>query len=236
MSSWISVTQRWVISSVLVGCSIAMIGMPQADAQIAVSEMIVDMVSPDDRHDIIVGNTGDETVYVAVEINELINPGMPDQTEINHRSPAESGILVSPNKLVLGAGERAVVRMAVIDRPDTIDRVYQVIVTPVLGEQEQDETVIRLLVAYGVLVIVRPEELMPDLVIERQGRLLTAENHGNTMVQLGYGRQCNSLGEECTDLPTKRVYPGGSWQVELSYETPVQFSVTTGGETTVREF
>ncbi len=236
MSSWMSITQRWVVSCVVVGFSVAMANVPHAEAQLTVSEMIVDMVAPDDRHDLLVGNSGDETMYVAVEITELINPGMPNQTKVVHHSPAEAGILLSPNRLVLGGGERAVIRMAVIDRPDSIDRVFQVTVKPVLGEQEDDESVIRLLIAYGVLVIVRPEELMPDLVVERQGRSLSAENQGNTMVQLGYGRQCNEAGEECTDLPTKRVYPGGNWQVELTYETPVEFSITSGGETTVREF
>lgn len=215
---------------------LAMLSIGTAQAQLSVSEMVVDMTAPDDRKDLIVTNTGDDTMYVAVEIKEFINPGMPNQSEIAHRTPDETGLLVSPSRMVLGAGERAVVRMAVIERPDAADRVFQVTVKPVLGEEEVQTTMIRLLVAYGVLVIVRPEDLNPNISVQRNGQTLFVENHGNTMVELAHGKQCDAGGTICSDLPSKRVYPGGTWQVELAYDTPAEYRVSSGGETEVRQY
>ena len=228
----------WKIGVVALALASLFATMPagMAQAQLAVSEMVVDMTAPDDRKDLIVTNTGDDTMYVAVEIKEFINPGMPDQTEIAHRTPDETGLLVSPSKMVLGAGERAVVRMAVIERPDAADRVFQVTVKPVLGDEETQTTMIRLLVAYGVLVIVRPEDLNPNISVQRNGQTLFVENNGNTMVELAHGKQCDASGAICSDLPSKRVYPGGTWQVELTHDTPAEYRVSSGGETEVRTY
>ncbi|MEM7121949.1 MAG: fimbria/pilus periplasmic chaperone [Pseudomonadota bacterium] len=229
----------WKIAlAALAFAAMALAAMPMgsAQAQLSVSEMIVDMSAPDNRRDLTVTNNGDETMYVAVEIKEFINPGMPDQTEIEHRSPEDTGLLVSPSKMVLGAGERAVVRMAVIERPDAGDRVFQVTVKPVLGEEDTQTTMIRMLIAYGVLVIVRPEELMPEFNVQRSGQMLLIENSGNTMVEFAYGQQCDTAGNGCVELPSKRVYPGGTWQVDLAYDTPAEYRVTSGGETEVRTY
>ena len=236
MKSRVFAGWRIALTAFAFACLLAMTPFQDARAQLAVSEMIVDMASPDDRRDLVVTNTGDETMYVVVEITEFINPGMFNQSEIQHRTPDETGLLVSPSKMVLGAGERAVVRMAVIERPDGADRVFQVTVKPVLAEGEVETTMIRMLVAYGVLVIVRPEELMPDFAVQRNGQMLFVENSGNTMIEFAYGQQCDAGGNSCFDLPSKRVYPGGTWQVELAYDTPAKYRVTSGGDTEVREY
>ena len=51
-----------------------------AQAQISVSEMVVDV--PPDRplHDLVVGNVGDDIASVQVEVIEILDPGTPEQS------------------------------------------------------------------------------------------------------------------------------------------------------------
>lgn len=227
-----SVLRAAAVCVVAVAC---LIGRP-ADAQISVSEMVVDIMPDRPLHDLVVGNAGDEVAYVEVEVIEIVNPGTPEQTFIEGRAPAESGLLATPNRLVLNPGERALVRIAPVSRLPDRDRVYWVRVRPVVGAIESETSVIHVLFGYDVLTIVRPPTVEVAYSVERIGTTIRAVNHGNTMVELAYGEQCDAEGVNCVEAPGKRLYAGLEWSAELTRDAPVQYTVTEVDETFKQEW
>jgi Mat/Ecp fimbriae periplasmic chaperone len=199
----------------------------QVQAQISVSRLIIDIGPDSEREDIVVGNIGEEVAYVEIEISEYLNPGTPEEIVVVRDSPRELGILASPNRMILQPGEKAILRLAVIERPDDIDRVFKITVTPVVGEIESSENAIKFVYAYGLVIILRPDNPQPAVTVARDGRMLSAANSGNTMVQFGFGVQCDATGANCVDIANKRVYPNSTWEYEPAYDTPVTFKVKT---------
>jgi len=205
-------------------------------AQISVSEMVIDILPDRPLHDLIVGNVGDEVAYVQIDIIEIVDPGTPEQTFVEGMDTAQAGLLATPNRLVLNAGERAVVRIAPVSRLENRDRVYWVRVKPVVGAIEADQSVIHVLFGYDVLTIVRPPELVLDYIVERTGTTIRAVNNGNTMVELAYGKQCASEEADCVNAPGKRLYAGLDWSAQLPIDGPVQYTVTVVDESFKQEF
>ena len=198
-----------------------------AYAQIAVSRLLIDVVPGREREDIVVSNNGEDVAYVQITIREYLNPGTAEEELVERDSPRELGLLASPNRMILQPGEKAILRLAVIDRPQDMDRVFKISVTPVVGEIESSTNAIKLVYAFGVIVILRPETPQPDVLVSRDGNLLTVVNQGNTMVQFGYGKQCDASGADCMEIPNKRVYPFSTWAYELPRDAPVTFEVKT---------
>lgn len=207
-----------------------------ARAQISVSEMTVDIGPNQPLHDLVVGNPSDQTAYVEVEVIQINDPGGPNQTFVKGTNPGETGLLTTPNRLILKAGERAVVRIAPVKRDPDRDRVYWVRVKPVVGQLEAQQSVIRVLFGYDVLVIVRPPDPKPSFTVKRDGRTITATNTGNTMVELGYGQQCDADGTNCVSAPGKRLYAGLTWSAELPRDAPVVYTVTEGGQSFKQQY
>jgi P pilus assembly chaperone PapD len=205
-----------------------LIGMPTAaQAQIAVSRLLIDVIPGNEREDIVVSNNGEDVAYVQITIREYLNPGTDEEELVERDSPRELGLLASPNRMILQPGEKAILRLGVIERPTDIDRVFKISVTPVVGEIESSTNAIKLVYAFGVIVILRTETPEPSVTVTRDGNILTVVNDGNTMVQFGYGKQCDASGVECTEIPNKRVYPDSTWVYELPEDAPVTFEVKT---------
>ena len=77
-----------------------------------------------------------------------------------------------------------------------------------------------------ILVIIQPQSPQSTLEVTRQANEIRFENRGNTNVLLSDGRQCASDDpENCTDLPSHRVYAGTSWSLELPHDAPLSYSV-----------
>ena len=95
---------------------------------------------------------------------------------------------------------------------------------------------IRLVVAYQVLAVIAPEQPAAELIIDRDARSLTVENHGNANVLFRGGIQCETEADlperpegRCRTLEARRVYPGNVWQLELPFDAPVEFTLSEGG-------
>lgn len=219
-----------------VGLALALGAPLPASAQIALNRIILDFSGEQARQDVEVINNGEETAFVVVEPARIEQPGSPEEQRVTARDPNELGLLVTPNRLVLEPGERKLVRIAVIEPAAAVDRIYRVTVKPVLGEVRATETSLKLLVGYDVLVIVRPGGAAPDLDFQRQGRHLVVTNNGNTNALLSEGRQCDASGENCVELPSKRLYAGSRWELELDTEAPAEYYVSAGGGVTVAQF
>lgn len=205
-------------------------------AQIALNKVILDFASGETRQDVEVINNGEETAFVVVEPARIEAPGSAAEQRVTARDPDELGLLVTPNRLVLEPGERKLVRIAVIGLAASVDRIYRITVKPVLGEVRATETALKLLVGYDVLVMVRPDNAEPELSFERRGRKVVITNTGNTNALLSEGRQCESDSDVCIELPSKRLYAGGRWELELGSDAPAEYYVNAGGGVTVSQF
>jgi P pilus assembly chaperone PapD len=199
------------LSSVL--ASLLVTGFAQAN--ILVDRSIVEFVpgqSP--QQDIRVSNRSDDQMYVQVEVLDVLQPGTEQEVREIVTDLADMTLLATPKQFVLPPqGERAV-RLVALAEPAEVDQVYRVNVTPIMPPlADSQSSVVRVVVAYQLLVLVLPENPREDLVVTREANTLKFENRGNSYVLLADGQQCD--GENCTNLPTNRLYAGNSWEVEL---------------------
>jgi P pilus assembly chaperone PapD len=201
-----------------------------AQAGLMLSKVILDLdpASPP-RDDVELWNDGDERLYVVAEPSEIVDAGLPTEQRRAASDPSASGLLVTPQKLILEPGEHKLVRVAAVaDRPAR-DRIYRVTIKPVAGPVSADRSALKIYVGYDALVILRPAKLAPDLVATRRGADLVIRNRGNTNVELAQGRQCDPAGQNCRDLPANRIYPGAEWTVTTPYRTPVSYRTVAAG-------
>lgn len=208
-----------------------------AKAEMVLSQVIVDLLpGKPPREDIEVWNDGAERMYVLAEPFEIRAPGTPQEQRAPAGMPEESGLLVSPQRIVLEPGERRTIRVAAIGERPASDRVFRVTIRPVAGTVSAEQNALKVFVGYDTLVLVRPERFTGDLEGERRGRTLTLTNAGNTAQELYAGRQCDEAGENCRDLPTRRLYPGAAWEQTLPFATPVSYKAAIGPTVRDRTF
>ena len=208
-----------------------------ARAEMVLSQVIVDLLpGKPPREDIEVWNDGDERMYVLAEPFEILSPGTPAEARRPVSDPEQAGLLVSPLRLVLEPGERRAIRIAAIGARPAADRVYRVTIKPVAGTVTAEATALKVFVGYDTLVLVRPEQITGDVEGARSGRSLALRNTGNTAQELFDGRQCDAAGNDCRELPAKRLYPGASWEQQLPFDTPVSYRASIGPTVRTREF
>jgi P pilus assembly chaperone PapD len=109
-------------------------------------------------------------------------------------------------------------------------------VKPVVGSISSAETGLKLLIGYDVLVLVKPATPHQSLSASRSDNHLTLRNDGNTSLELADGKQCDSSGKNCVDLPSKRLYAGAEWTQQLKSNLPVEYSVISDGQSNRRKF
>jgi P pilus assembly chaperone PapD len=215
--------------AIMAAAMIAGLATVPASAEMVLSKVIVDLAADKPpRDDIEVWNDTSETMYVSAEPYLILAPGTPDEQRVSTLNPQESGLLVSPQKLVLAPGERRTVRIAALGERPTTDRVYRVAIKPVAGAVNSNTNALKVFVGYDALVIVRPESATPKVEAERAGNTLLLRNNGNSAIELFEGGQCDAEGENCQLLPAKRLYPGAVWQQTLPYETKVSYKSAIG--------
>lgn len=214
-----------------------MVESTAAEAEIVLSELIVDLQpGKQTRDDIEILNNSPDRTFVAVEPREILNPSLPSQTVRQDPDPEKLGILVSPSRLILEGGQRKLMRIAAIGASPDRERVYRITVKPVVGALQANESGLKIMVGYDVLVLVRPVHVLPAVTGVRKGRTLTFENHGNVSVEVIDGRQCSPDQRHCTELPGKRLYPGADWTVPLSSDLPAEYTLKSPGRSDRRDF
>ncbi len=178
------------------------------------------------REDVLILNQEEENLYVSVDILEVRDPGFETEQRVKITDPGASKLIATPNKLIVPPLGRKPVRLVNL-APSDEEQIYRVNVTPVLPPLEDPETsMVRIVVAYQLLVIVQPRQPIEDLDVIRNGRQLIFENRGNTNVLISEGNQCDISGENCVDLPTRRIYAGNRFEIELAMDTPASFKLT----------
>jgi P pilus assembly chaperone PapD len=208
-----------------------------AHAEMVLSQVIVDLQPGKPSHDDIeVWNNGPERIYVAAQPSEVQSPGKPNEQRVSNPDPAVTGLLVTPQRLVLEPDERRVIRVSAVSPRAAVDRIYRVTVKPVAGAITSDSTALKVLIGYDVLVLYRPEKIAGEVTATRSGRKIVIRNDSNTAQELFEGRQCDTAGKNCKLLPATRLYSGATWERSLDYDTPVEYQVTWGTGAALKRF
>lgn len=211
-------------------CAVLFLASSPARGELVLSELIVDLQPGKQiRDDVEVWNNSPDRSFVSVEPREIINPSLPSQSVHQDPDPGKLGLLVSPTRMILEPGQRKLVRIATFSQDANREHVYRVAIKPVVGGIQTDDTGLKIVVGYDVLVIVRPAQPLANVTAVRSGRKLTLSNSGNVSVEIIDGRQCNTTRSQCTQLPGKRLYPGASWTVDLSSDLPAEYTLKSPG-------
>lgn len=200
-----------------------------ARADLVLSDLIVELEPGKSlRKDLEIWNDSPERSFVAVEPREIVDAALPGQKDRRDPDPQKLGLLVSPHRMILEPGQRKLIRIASLAADAGREHVYRVTVRPVTGEIESEDSGLKVLVGYDVLVLVRPVDVRADVAAVRTGRSLAFTNRGNVSVELVEGRQCAASGS-CIELPGKRLYPGASWSVELKSDAKADYVLKMPG-------
>jgi len=210
------------------------VAMP-AQATMSVSQVIVEFSKPGQRRaDVEVQNRGRERMYVLVSPAMIQNPGTKGERRVKIADPGKLGLLVTPQRMILEPGQRKLVRFAMLAPPVRKDRIYRVTIKPVVGKLRTQQTAVKIVVGYDLLVMQRPARAKASVTGKRQGRILTLRNTGNTNALVFDGKQC--VGKKCARVPARRLYAGTVWRVRLPRSGPVNFLVRVGNRTTKMRF
>jgi P pilus assembly chaperone PapD len=201
-----------------------------AHADLVLSELIVEL-QPGKvmRDDIEVWNNSSARSYVFTEPREIIDPSLSSQRDRKDPDPEKLGLLVEPARMILEPGQRRLVRIAAFAASTDREHVYRVTIKPVLGTLRSEESGLKVVVGYDVLVLLRPSQPAAHVTASRAGRKLRFSNLGNVSVEVIEGRQCAAAHTQCTELPGKRLYPGASWTVDLPSDLPAEYTLKSPG-------
>lgn len=222
-------TMNCVVSVLAVLCA-AGLAQP-ASAQISLTKLVVELdQKTHPREDVEVRNDSSDVAYVSVTPSEIVDPGSSSETRVSRADPANLGLLVAPSRLILQPGQRRLIRFASLAR-GVRERVYRVTVKPVVGTLSVEQSGLKLLVGYDVLVLVRPAAPQPNVIGSWSTGVLTIRNTGNASVELTDGKMCDAPGINCTKLPGKRLYAGAEWAQKFPDAKPVEYSISGPGRT-----
>lgn len=229
--------QRFVLCTATLLLANAAAPFAAAHADLVLSELIVDLgPGKQSRQDVEVWNNSSDRTYVAVDPREVLQAGTPAESRRQDPDPEKLGLLVSPARMILEPGERKLIRVAEIAPPGERERDYRVTVKPVVGPLSSAKSGLKILVGYDVLVLVRPPQPQANVSFTRSADKGTFRNDGNVSVELIEGRQCDSAGKTCIDLPGKRLYPGAQWSEELKPGYRAEYTLRSPGQTVKKQF
>ncbi|MFZ5724459.1 MAG: molecular chaperone [Pseudomonadota bacterium] len=181
------------------------------------------------RQDLTITNPDNETLYVKVEVSEILGAGTENEERRVAKAADDIRLLATPNKLVIPPGQQKTVRLVNLAGHGDSERVYRVNVTPVVGKLDVPDgqgLQVKVVVAYDLLVLVAPAKPTPSLLAERNGNSISFRNTGNTNIYLYNGQQCpaaDAPATECRNVNGKRLYPGNEWITTLPFDRPVDF-------------
>lgn len=197
-----------------------------AIAQIGISTDVVNFLPESSlAKNIDVVNFGDNNAYVEVTPYAVEKPGTDKEQRIRIYNPEKSGIVVSPNHLIIPPHQHRYVRIFLTHALGNSERIYRINFIPkiagVLIRHKMGKKFfgIHLIVGYGALVIANPQKPQPLILFSRRKQDLFAENRGNTNIEVLDIRQCYN--HHCITLPGKRLYSGQHWKWHIPYAQPI---------------
>ena len=180
------------------------------------------------REDVKVSNTGDEVIYIQVDVFSVLNPGTEEEERVKVTDPKELKLIATPNKMVIPAGGQKLIRIVNLESNNTVERVHRINVTPIVAPLSEETSQLRIVVAYQILTIVQPVSPQSKLLATRSGNVVKFENQGSSNILLSEGSQCKpDDSTACDDLPSRRLYAGNTWELGLPFDAPLAYSVRT---------
>jgi P pilus assembly chaperone PapD len=197
----------------------------------------------EDRQDVVIRNPDADTMYLDVDVVEVLRPGEPDEELIRTLDAHSMDLLVTPSRLVVPPGGQRLLRLVQMAAADDRERVFRVAVTPEVSEITPLHSAVNAPVTHEVLVIVAPQQQRPALVAAREGASLEFQNLGNANVLLYRGIQCADAAlldtpdhAGCRPVNGTRLYAGNRWRPALPYDTPVEFIIEASGRNQRQRF
>ena len=178
------------------------------------------------KQDVMVINTSDEPLYIQTEVLEVKKPGTSEEKREAVKDPKSVGLLATPNRFIIPPNGRKPLRIVNLKPPGNIDRIFRINITPTLPPlTDPKNSLVRVVIAYQVLVIIQPNKPEPKLIVSPQSNTLLFENQGNSNVLLLNGEQCDLSGEVCEKLTSRRIYAGNQWQLDLPLNGAVTYDI-----------
>lgn len=204
-------------------------------AQVRLSDFHIGLNAQDPTDSIYLSNLGDETLYLAISVVEVLNPAEDAPDLVEEIDPRTLGLLVSPQRLVLEPGAENRIRLVALDRPEE-DRFYKVTVKPVTGALETNEQIgVKVMVGYSAWVWIGAQGGQPDVWGQRDGDRVVLHNRGDTLAELRMGEQCAA--GRCEPLETVRILAGDERTIDLPLgAAPVTFRMVWGNQSEDLEF
>ena len=161
----------------------------EAHAQLIVNKSTIELTESSPRSNIRITNPSADTLYVNLDIDELLNPAVDESLRTPIDLLADPKILVLPQQMVLEPGQTKIVRIITTSTQVNTDQVYRLNVVPfagkpLMGESEEKSVGVKILLGYKLLVLVRPEQILPNIEYTRLANSLMFNNAGNTSVLL----------------------------------------------------
>lgn len=216
------------INNIILAALLSAVSIP-AHAEIILSQVIVDLQpGKPDFQDVEIWNTSSERAYVQVDPAEIQHPGQPGEQRRRITDPELGGLLVSPQRLVLEANERRMIRIAAIAPRGEHERTYRVAVRPVAAPDPNEPAGLKVMLGYDMLVLFRPARLIGEVQATRRSDHIEFSNNSNFAQEIYDAQQCDPHGQACVTLAATRLYPGTHWRMPLTYQTPVSLMISTG--------
>ncbi len=156
--------------------------------------------------------------YLRLTVKRVEAPATPQERDVDTNPADGSGLIASPQRIVLPGGAKRVVRLAVLETPK-VETLYRVFVEPVAAPADKGDAVavqgasgvtskVSVTLVWGALVRVEPEAPAPSLALDASHERIV--NAGNVRVPIARVGRCGSAkGSDCQwfDIGTS-VYPG----------------------------
>lgn len=188
-------------------------------------------------------NMSPATAFVRVDVIEM-TVGGDELSAVT--SELEKTLLASPNRLIVPAGGRQVVRLITLGERNH-ERYFRVRFVPVapkkadgfaISDEDENEASkeihaqLSIQVGYGARVVVAPRSPLFATRIAAVDGGHVVHNDGNSTIYLTGHRSCRRASHECKELPAERVNPHGSLRVLVEPNRYRLFELKEGVTTT----
>lgn len=161
--------------------------------------------------------------YLKLTVKRVEAPATPQERDVETNPTDGTGLIASPQRIVLPAGARRVVRLALLETPK-VETLYRVFVEPVAAPEEKDEAAaaeregrvapkVSVTLVWGALVRAEPETPMSSIDLDAARTKIV--NAGNVRVRIVSVGQCDRASDpDCRwhDID-KNVYPDQSMDI-----------------------
>lgn len=177
----------------------------------------------------------EKAAYFKTEVFEVVSPELGIKSELREINPSiDRGLIVTPSRSVIKPNEshKTISVLNTVNSSDE-EKVYRIQVSPVIsGIKNSPDTKVKLLLAYDILVHVKPKVAQFTYSYGLEDGAPYIENTGNTHFTISHGQACNPNGDICEELPRWYIYPGvkASIPVKNKSNTDVTYRVFMRGE------